>query len=121
MARVRAILRRAGGTLTPVHVLEVDGLRLDVDNHAVNLDGQPVEVTPTEYTLLLALMKRPNHTFTRAELIEDAFGYAYEGMERTLDSHIKNLRKKLKDDPVQPRYIATVFGVGYRLSEDKER
>ena len=120
VARVRAILRRAAGTLSPAHILDVGDLRLDVDDHTVSLEGQPVDVTPTEYALLLALMKRPDHTYTRAELIEEALGYAYEGMERTLDSHIKNLRKKLNDDPVQPRYIETVFGVGYRLREKSE-
>ncbi len=120
VARVRAILRRAAGTLAPAHILEVGALRLDVDDHTVSLEGQPVDMTPTEYALLLALMKRPDHTYTRAELIEEALGYAYEGMERTLDSHIKNLRKKLNDDPVQPRYIETVFGVGYRLRENGE-
>ena len=120
VARVRAILRRAAGNLTPVHILEVGGLRLDADDHTVSVDGQPLELTPTEYALLLALMKKPSHTYTRAELIEEALGYAYEGLERTLDSHIKNLRKKLNDDPVQPRYIETVFGVGYRLLKESE-
>jgi two-component system alkaline phosphatase synthesis response regulator PhoP len=120
VARVRAILRRATGNPTSPHILEVGGLRLDADDHTVSVGGQPLELTPTEYALLLALMKRPNHTYTRAELIEEALGYAYEGLERTLDSHIKNLRKKLNDDPVQPRYIETVFGVGYRLLKESE-
>ena len=120
VARVRAILRRASGTLTPVHILEVKNLRLDVDNHSVTLAGQPVDITPTEYAILLTLLKNPNHTFTRAELIEKAFGYTYDGMERTLDSHIKNLRKKIEDDPTLPEYIETVFGVGYRLHDESE-
>jgi two-component system alkaline phosphatase synthesis response regulator PhoP len=120
VARVRAILRRATGNLTPPHILEIGELRLDADDHTVSLGGQPLELTPTEYALLQALMKRPNHTYTRAELIEEALGYAYEGLERTLDSHIKNLRKKLNDDPVQSRYIETVFGVGYRLLKESE-
>jgi two-component system alkaline phosphatase synthesis response regulator PhoP len=120
VARVRAILRRATGNPTSPHILEVGGLRLDADDHTVSVGRQPLELTPTEYALLLALMKRPNHTYTRAELIEEALGYAYEGLERTLDSHIKNLRKKLNDDPVQPRYIETVFGVGYRLLKESE-
>jgi two-component system alkaline phosphatase synthesis response regulator PhoP len=120
VARVRAILRRATGNPTSPHILEVGSLRLDADDHTVSVGGQPLELTPTEYALLLALMKRPNHTYTRAELIEEALGYAYEGLERTLDSHIKNLRKKLNDDPVQPRYIETVFGVGYRLLKESE-
>ncbi len=118
VARVKAILRRVGGKLSPAHILEIGKLRLDADNLTASLDGQGLDVTPTEFAILLTLMKNPNHTFTRTELIEKALGYTYEGMERTLDSHIKNLRKKIEDDPAQPRYIETVFGVGYRLHED---
>jgi two-component system, OmpR family, alkaline phosphatase synthesis response regulator PhoP len=117
VARVRAILRRADSTFAPPHILEIGKLRVDVDNHVVSLDGQPLNVTPTEFAVLRTLLKNANHTFTRAELIEKALGYTYEGMERTLDSHIKNLRKKIEDDPAEPRYIETVFGVGYRLCE----
>jgi len=118
VARVRAILRRAGGTFTPPHVVEIGGLRLDVDYRTVSVNGHLIDVTPTEFALLHTLMERPNHVFTRSELIEQALGYAYEGLERTLDSHIKNLRKKIEDDPSQPRYIETVFGVGYCLREE---
>ncbi len=118
VARVRAILRRASGSFAAPHILEIGKLRLDVDNRVLSLNGQPLDVTPTEFAILQILLKNPNHTFTRAELIEKAMGYTYEGMERTLDSHIKNLRKKIEDDPAQPRYIETVFGVGYRLRED---
>jgi two-component system alkaline phosphatase synthesis response regulator PhoP len=120
VARARAILRRAAGTPAPTHVLQIGGLRLDVDAHAVQVDGRPVELTPTEFALLRTLMETPRHAFTRAELIEKALGYAYEGFERTLDSHIKNLRRKVEADPAQPRYIETVFGVGYRLREEAE-
>jgi len=66
-------------------------------------------------------MENPNRAFTRGELIEKALGYSYEGMERTLDTHIKNLRKKIEDDPSDPQYIETVFGVGYRLREDEAK
>jgi two-component system alkaline phosphatase synthesis response regulator PhoP len=121
VARVKAILRRVTGKLTPSPVLEIGQLRVDADNLTASLGGQPLEVTPTEFAILLTLMKHPNHTFTRAELIEKALGYTYEGMERTLDSHIKNLRKKIEDDPAQPRYIQTVFGVGYRLHEEADQ
>jgi len=114
LARVRAILRRVGG-LTPPQILQIGALRLDVDHHFVSVDGQAVELTPTEFTLLQTLMQNPDHAFTRAELIEKALGYTYEGMERTLDSHIKNLRKKIEVDPAEPHYLETVFGVGYRL------
>jgi len=114
LARVRAILRRVGG-LTPPQILQIGALRLDVDHHFVSVDGQAVELTPTEFILLQTLMQNPDHAFTRAELIEKALGYTYEGMERTLDSHIKNLRKKIEVDPAEPHYLETVFGVGYRL------
>ncbi len=120
LARVRAILRRAGGTVSLPHLLETGNLRLDLDNYTLTVDGEPADVTPTEFALLRALMANPNHAFTRSELIERALGYSYEGLERTLDSHIKNLRRKVEADPAQPRYIETVFGVGYRLRGEKE-
>lgn len=121
VARVRAILRRAQGAPAAPHVVEVRGLRLDIDEHRAYVSGRAVELTPTEFALLKALMEQPNHAFTRSELIERAMGYAYEGLDRTLDSHIKNLRKKLEDDPANPRYIETVFGVGYRLRSEERR
>ena len=117
VARARAILRRAAGAPAAAHILQSGGLRLDVDAHSLQVDGRPVELTPTEFALLRALLEAPNHAFTRAELIEQALGYTYAGFERTLDSHIKNLRRKLEADPAHPRYIETVFGVGYRLRE----
>ncbi len=117
VARVRAILRRAAGTPVTAHLLQAGGLRLDVDAHTLQVDDQPVDLTPTEFALLRALLEAPNHAFTRAELIEKALGYTYAGFDRTLDSHIKNLRRKIEADPAQPRYIETVFGVGYRLRE----
>jgi two-component system alkaline phosphatase synthesis response regulator PhoP len=117
VARVRAILRRAIVAPTTPRIIEIRGLHLDVDRHTVSIDGRLIETTPTEFALLRTLMENPNHAFTRGELIEKALGYSYEGMERTLDSHIKNLRKKIEDDPGDPQYIETVFGVGYRLSD----
>jgi two-component system, OmpR family, alkaline phosphatase synthesis response regulator PhoP len=118
LARVRAILRRASGAPSAPHVLQIGQLRLDVDSHECTVDGVAAELTPTEFSLLRTLMENPNHAFTRAELIEKALGYTYEGLERTLDSHIKNLRRKLEADPAQPQYLETVFGVGYRLKEE---
>jgi two-component system, OmpR family, alkaline phosphatase synthesis response regulator PhoP len=120
VARVRAILRRATGKLTTSHILEVDGLRLDTDSRTVNIYGRPADLTPAEYTLLKTLMQNVNHVFTRSELIELAFGYSYESLERTLDTHIKNLRKKIEHNPAEPRYIETVYGVGYRLREERK-
>ena len=120
VARVRAILRRATGAPAQTRVIEIRGLRLDVDRHLASIDGRTLEMTPTEFALLRALMENPNHAFTRGELIEKALGYSYEGLERTLDSHIKNLRKKIETDPGDPQYIETVFGVGYRLNDAPE-
>ena len=118
VARVRAVLRRVQGTASPPHVLRVGELTLDLDRHEVSLRGQPVALTPTEFQLLRVFMEEPGRVFTRGELIERALGYTYEGMERTVDTHIKNLRRKLGDDPRHPHYIQTVYGVGYRLQGD---
>jgi len=115
VARVRAVLRRAGNNFAQPHVIQFGALLLDVDRHEVQVDGRSVEVTATEFNILRALMENPGHAFTRLELIEKGLGYTYEGMERTLDSHIKNLRKKIEPDPSEPTYIQTVFGVGYRM------
>lgn len=120
VARVRALLRRSQlnqeqGGAPPV--LSAGGLRLDLDRHTATLDGASLELTRTEFKLLQLLMESPGHTLTRDELLERAMGYAYEGMGRALDTHIRNLRKKIEADPERPRYIQTVYGVGYRLSE----
>ncbi len=115
VARVRAVLRRAAGGMHQRRVLRVRELSLDLDRHEAFVNGRPVELTPTEFEFLRALMQFPDHAFTRAELIERALGYEYEGLERTVDSHIKNLRAKIEPDPRQPTYIKTVYGVGYRL------
>lgn len=120
VARVKAILRRVRAELTAPHILESGGLRLDLDGHTLLREGEPVELTPTEFALLRTLMQYPNRSFTRDELIEHALGYAYEGMGRTLDSHIKNLRKKVEPDPSTPQRIETVFGVGYRFREERD-
>ena len=118
VARARAVLRRASGPPRPARVLESRGLRLDLDRHEVSVGGRAVETTPTEFAILRALMENPNHAFTRGELIEKALGYNYDGLDRTVDSHIKNLRKKIEGDPSQPEYIETVFGVGYRMRDE---
>jgi two-component system, OmpR family, alkaline phosphatase synthesis response regulator PhoP len=117
VARVRAVLRRTRHEVQPSHIIQSGGLRLDVDQRTLLLNGEHVAITPTEFALLHVLMSHPAHAFTRDELIETALGYNYEGLERTLDSHIKNLRKKIEDDPTQPCHIETVFGVGYCFRE----
>jgi|SRR5581483_431476 two-component system alkaline phosphatase synthesis response regulator PhoP len=120
VARVRAILRRAQGPPAGARILQHGALRLDLDQHRFSLNDQVIELTPTEFALLKAFMENPRHAFTRQELIEKAMGYAYEGLDRTLDSHIKNLRKKIEVDASEPRYIETVFGVGYRFRIPEE-
>lgn len=117
VARVRALLRRAqfGQAGGAPMVLTVGGLRLDLAQRTLTVDGAPVELTRTEFKLLQMLMAHPGHTLARDELLEKVMGYAYEGMGRTLDTHIRNLRKKIEADPDQPAYIQTVYGVGYRL------
>lgn len=117
VARVRAVLRRTlGGTAQP-HVLQMGALQMDLNAHTVTCDGAAVEITPTEFEILKLLMQNAGHAFTRLELIEKGLGYSYAGMERAIDSHIKNLRKKIEPDPANPTYIQTVYGVGYRFSD----
>jgi DNA-binding response OmpR family regulator len=82
------------------------------------VNGTVVELTPTEFELLRTLLENPGYAFTRSELIERSLGYEYESLERSLDSHIKNLRKKIEPDPKEPVYVQTVYGVGYRLGKD---
>ena len=118
VARVRALLRRVQfGRIAPPPQLRVGGLVLDPDQHSLLVGDKPIELTRTEFTLLHVLMSSAGHTFTRDELLEKTMGYAYEGMGRTLDTHISNLRKKIEPDPSNPTYIQTVYGVGYRMSK----
>jgi len=121
VARARAVLRRTAGELARPKVLQIGRLLMDLDRHEVQVDGRPVELTPTEFQLLQVLMENPGHAFTRSELIEKGLGYTYEGLERTVDSHIKNLRRKIEPDPKKPVYIQTVYGVGYRLVGEDRR
>jgi two-component system, OmpR family, alkaline phosphatase synthesis response regulator PhoP len=123
IARVRAVLRRATADSAPavVPVLHVGGLRLDADRHVVTRDDQPLDLTPTEFKLLHALMRQPGHAFTRLELVEQALGLTSEALERVIDSHMKNLRKKVEPDPSHPVYITTVYGVGYKLTTPEAR
>ena len=117
VARVKAILRRMRPPRTDdgAMLLRVGGLTLDPNAHAVSQNGTPIPLTPSEFDILHLLMRNPGRAYSRAQLIDDALGYAYAGVERTVDSHIKNLRRKLEPDPRSPTLIETVFGVGYRL------
>lgn len=113
LARVRARLRSQA--TRPPEKLRYGGLELDEARHEVHVDGRLVDLTPTEYDLLLVMMRQPGIVFRRSDLIAKGLGTEYEGLERTLDSHIRNLRHKIEPDPRSPTYIQTVYGVGYRL------
>jgi two-component system alkaline phosphatase synthesis response regulator PhoP len=118
VARVRSLLRRSHfGQIAVPQLLRLGALALDLDQRTLTVDGKPVDLTRTEFTLLQILMTNPGHTFTRDELLEKSMGYAYEGMGRTLDTHISNLRKKIELDASNPTYIQTVYGVGYRMNK----
>jgi DNA-binding response OmpR family regulator len=120
VARVRAVLRRSQSVETPlVETLAFDEGRLTIDTvqHEVRRDGEAVDLTPNEYRLLVTLARYPGRVYSRFELINHVQGYDFEGYERTIDAHVKNLRKKIEPDPKHPRYVETVFGVGYRLAK----
>ncbi len=116
VARVRAVLRRAQGKLKPAAVLRIGGLEVDLEGHGVRLDGQEVRLTPNEFRLLEVLARHPGQTLTREQLLDDLHGDAIPGFDRSIDSHIKNLRRKL-EAVSEAHFIETVYGVGYRLSD----
>jgi two-component system alkaline phosphatase synthesis response regulator PhoP len=122
IARVRAQLRAKqrntqGSSLPTSEIFEVSQITLDLGKRDVTIEGKAVELTPTEFNLLHIMIENPGYVFTRSELIERSLGHEYLGMDRTLDSHIKNLRRKIEPDPKKPTYILTVYGIGYRLAE----
>ncbi|MGN7453621.1 response regulator transcription factor [Paenibacillus pasadenensis] len=128
-ARMKAVLRRAGRTATASgadvqepggegEVLERGELTIRPLSHEAELEGRALELTRTEFALLLRLASRPGRVFTRTHLLEEALGDAFAGYERTIDSHIRNLRRKLGDDPADPRFVLTVYGVGYKFNPD---
>ena len=118
VARVRAVLRRVQGPPAPPPVLQFGPISLDRATHTVTVYGKPVDLTPTEFGILETMMRAPGQVFRRADLLEAVQGIAFEGYERTVDAHIKNLRRKIEPDPANPRFILTVWGVGYRLNPE---
>jgi two-component system alkaline phosphatase synthesis response regulator PhoP len=118
VARVRAILRRVDRAAEPGDRIEAAGVAIDVGRMRVEVEGRVVELTATEFQLLTALAGQPGRVFTRAQLLDAVHGVAFESYERAIDAHIKNLRRKLEPDPSRPRYILTVYGVGYRFAEE---
>jgi len=118
VARVKAVLRRADKSPpSPSEVIEAVDLRIDPQGYSVYQSDDEIDLTPTEFSLLVTMAENPGRVFTRLQLLEACQGIAYEGYERSIDAHIKNLRAKLGDDSKDPRYIETVFGVGYRFKK----
>jgi two-component system alkaline phosphatase synthesis response regulator PhoP len=121
LARIRAVLRRAHGAPATTSAIRAGDLLIDIDAHRVEVrgdsdgPGRAVHLTPTEFGLLRALAEYRGHVLTRLEMIERGLGYSYEGLDRTVDSHIRNLRRKLVEAGASPDLVETVFGVGYRL------
>lgn len=120
VARVRAVLRRtnASAAAEPERTVRIRALEINLDAHTVIKHGTPVDLTPTEFTLLATLAGQPGRVFSRLQLLDAVQGTAYAGYERTIDAHIKNLRAKIEEDPRNPHCIQTVFGVGYRFIRD---
>jgi len=119
-ARIRTVLRRVGKSLPPSNLLEAGDIVLDRDAYLVTVAGQPVSLTRSEFDLLAALASSPGRTLTRMQLLDFVQGVAFDGIERTIDGHIKNLRAKIEADSRNPIYIETVYGVGYRLNAQRK-
>ncbi|HWF57818.1 MAG TPA: response regulator transcription factor [Candidatus Dormibacteraeota bacterium] len=118
VARIRAVLRRADAARSPGDVVRVgDAIELDVPRMEVSVDGRSIDLTATEFQLLLHMARQPGRVFTRAQLLDSVHGVAVESYERAIDAHVKNIRRKIERDPHAPRHLQTVFGVGYRLAD----
>ena len=121
VARVRALLRRAHIDSEPQReVLDFGGLTIDLNGHKVLVNDEEVDLTASEFKLLTTLSRYPGRVYSRMELVEKVLGYDFEGYESTIDSHVKNLRAKIGDDPRNPRWIYTVHGVGYRFEVPRD-
>jgi DNA-binding response OmpR family regulator len=116
-ARVRAVLRRSGSSGSETEIIRAGGISVDVGGHKTLVGETRVDLTPTEFTLLVTLMRYPGRTFSRLELLRQVQDVAYEGYERTVDVHIRRLRLKIEPDPRNPQYVETVFGFGYRFAD----
>lgn len=115
VARVKTILKRVNAGTLKGEIIQAGNLTIDLGQHTVNLNGRLIELTPTEFQILVTLASNPKRVFSRLQIMEHAQGDAFEGYERTIDAHIKNLRIKLEPDPRNPIYIQTVFGLGYKF------
>jgi len=118
VARVRALLRRAKGRVYVSGIIRVGELELNTDNHSVVLAGESIHLTRIEFNLLETMARHPGQIFPRAQLLENLHGVAYIGYDRSIDAHIKNLRRKIEEDPANPKYILTVYAIGYKFSDE---
>lgn len=119
VSRVKAVLRRTEGRMAPKSRLKVADLSIDLEKRLVHRGDKAIGLTPIEFDILRVLTENPGRVFSRMHLLDHVQGEAYEGYERTIDSHIKNLRRKIESDPENPHYIITVYGVGYKLEENQ--
>ncbi|HOP75666.1 MAG TPA: response regulator transcription factor [Bacillota bacterium] len=122
VARVFAHLRRIKPKTAETPILSFNGQQLIIDDvkHEVFRNGEAVNLTPTEYKILLCLCRNPGQVFSRSQLVEKVQGYQYSGYDRTIDSHVKNLRQKIEPNPEEPRFILTVFGIGYKFGGERD-
>jgi len=118
VARIRAVLRRYEGDRADVERIVVGDVEIDLKTRELTVGGRNVELTPTEFDLLAYLARHPGQVFTRLQLLREVQGYTYDSFARTIDTHVKNLRRKIEEDPKNPRYILTVHGVGYRFARE---
>jgi DNA-binding response OmpR family regulator len=120
VARVRAVLRRTDGrSVAPTDLIRAGDIVLDLPRMRTDVAGTTVDLTPTEFTLLATLARQPGRIFTRSQLLDTLHGVAFDSYERAIDSHIKNLRRKIEPEPGRPRYVLTVYGVGYRFADER--
>ena len=120
VARVRSVLRRSEAAKSPGDVIRIADVELDVPRMQVTAGNRPVELTQTEFQLLATMARQPGRVFSRAQLLNAVHGVAFESYERAIDAHIKNIRRKIEPDPHNPRYLLTVFGVGYRFADHRK-
>ncbi len=118
VARVRTVLRRVRGGVRQPGLLRAADLEINLDGHTVARAGEPIHLTRIEFNLLALLAQHPGQTFSRAQLLDRLHGVRYEGFDRSIDAHIKNLRRKLEPDPLEPRYVLTVYGIGYKFTDE---
>lgn len=117
VARVRTVLRRAHGSAPP-NLLRLPGLEIDLEGHRVTRGETQIQLSRIEFNLLTILAQHPGQVFSRAQLLDRLHGYSYDGIDRSIDAHVKNLRRKLEADPAEPRYILTVYGIGYKFNDE---